>query len=302
MNTHQSLLFWALGLIWGTSFLWIKIAVTEVSPGIVVAFRTLFASLGLALVVLLNKKFPFQWQAVRGRLPDFLVLGFFNIALPFVLIAWAEQFVDSSVASILNSTVPLFTIIIAPIFVKDDPITAQKIIGLLIGFAGVVLIMSPNIQGGWNQDLLGQSAIIIAALSYAVATVYARRRAHGFAPQIQSLLQLSMSTIIVWIFVLLTENPIVVPQKPITWLALLWLGLLGSCLAYIIYFSLLYEIGPTRMSMVTYIPPLVGVLLGVLFLGETLNWQSLAGAGLILSGIIFINRGNPFARKPFRSN
>ena len=289
MKNKDWVLFYLVGLIWGTSFLWIKIAVEDVSPMMLVAFRTLFGSLGLGLIVALNKQARVSWIIIRKRLFDFFLLGIFNIALPWLLISWAEQFIDSGTAAVLNGTMPLFTILLSPIFIQDDRITLPKLGGLLIGFIGVVILMAPSIQGKWSNDLLGQAAILMATLSYASATVFARKKSGGLPAQMQAFLQLSAGTIIIWVTVLFTEKPIIFPQLPITWFALLWLGLLGSCIAYIIYFSLLHKIGPTRMSMVTYIPPLIGMFLGVVFLKEQFYWQSLLGALLILSGIAIVN-------------
>ena len=289
MKNKDWILFWLAGLIWGTSFLWIKVAVNDVSPIILVAFRTLFGSLGLGLIVALNKQAHVSWNTIKKHIFNFSFLGMFNIALPWILFSWAEQFIDSGTAAVLNGTMPLFTILISPIFIKDDRITLPKLGGLLIGFIGVVILMIPTIQGGWSNDVLGQAAILVATLSYASATVFARKKLHGLPSQMQALLQLSAATIIIWVTALFTEKPIIFPQLPITWLALLWLGLLGSCIAYIIYFSLLHKIGPTRMSMVTYIPPLIGMILGVVFLKEQFYWQALLGAILILSGITIVN-------------
>ena len=289
MKNKDWVLFWLVGLIWGTSFLWIKIAVDYVSPIMLVAFRTLFGSLGLGLIVALNKQARVSWIIIRKRLFDFFLLGMFNIALPWMLISWAGQFIDSGTSAILNGTMPLFTILLSPIFIKDDRITLPKLGGLMVGFIGVVILMTPSIQGRWSKDLLGQAAVILATLSYASATVFARKKSGELPAQMQAFLQLSAATIIIWVIALFTEKPIIFPQLPITWFALLWLGLLGSCIAYIIYFSLLHKIGPTRMSMVTYIPPLIGLILGVVFLKEQFYWQSLLGALLILSGIAIVN-------------
>ncbi|HUV16007.1 MAG TPA: EamA family transporter [Pelolinea sp.] len=290
MKSKDWLLFWFLGIVWGTSFLWIKIGVKELSPVLLVGYRTLFASIGLGFIWLLTKKnYTLKWQEVRGRLFDFFLMGAFNIAIPWMMFSWAGQFIDSGVSSILNSAMPLFTILISPIFISDDRITMPKVAGLITGFVGVVILMSPGIREGWTSSLAGQAVALMATVFYAIGTVYARKKGHGLPAQLQAFLQLSMGSLIIWIVALFIEHPITLPQLPITWVATLWLGLLGSCLAYIIYFKLLHEIGPTRMSMVTYIPPLVGVLLGVVFLGERFYWQALFGALLILSGISIVN-------------
>jgi len=298
MSTKDWLRFSVLGLIWGTSFLWIKIAVSEVSPFVLVGFRTLFGALGLLAIMLSQKSLSRNWSEIRPWLGVFAVVGLINVALPFVLISWSEQYISSGIAAILDSAVPLFSMIIAPLVLRDDPITLPKTIGLVVGFAGVVVLFSPELAQGINQGLLGQAGMLLATLCYAAGSIYARLKARGVAPQVQAFLQLGMASAMVWLFTGVAERPIALPQLPITWLALLWLGLLGSCVAYILFFGLLNTIGPTRTTMVTYIPPLVGVVLGAIFLGERLNWQAILGGVLILSGIAVVNVKKLSFRKP----
>jgi drug/metabolite transporter (DMT)-like permease len=300
MSTKDWLRFWILGLIWGTSFLWIKIAVTEVSPYVLVGFRTLFGALGLLVIMWSQKTFPKTWGEIRPWLGVFAVVGLINVALPFVLISWSEQYIPSGIASILNSTVPLFTMLLAPLVLRDDRMTLPKTTGLVIGFVGVLILFSPELAQGINQGLVGQGVMLLATLSYAAGSIYVRLKARGLAPQLQALLQLGTATVMVWLFTGLAERPVVLPRLPLTWLALVWLGLLGSCVAYILFFALMNSIGPTRTTMVTYIPPLVGVLLGAIFLGEHLNWQSILGGVLILSGIAVVNMKRLPFKKPAR--
>ncbi len=289
MKTKDWVIFWGLGGIWGTSFLWIKIAVGDVTPLVLVSFRTLFASLGLAAILLFNHKDVPAWKELRLRLPDFVVLGVCNIAIPWALISWGQQFIDSGIASILNSAMPLFTIILAPLMIKEERITLPKVVGLVTGFIGVMALMLPSIRGGWNDNLFGQAACLLATVFYAFSTVYARKKGQGLPPTLQAFLQISTGTVLVWLITFGVEGMPKLPTTPITWLALVWLGLLGSCLAYIFYFYLLHRIGPMRVSLVTYVPPLIGVLLGILFLGEGFYWQAILGAVLILSGISIVN-------------
>lgn len=290
MKTRDGLLFSLLGLVWGTSFLWIKVAVTEISPFMLVSFRTLFAVLGLAVYLLLVKSARASWAQIRKQLWVFLVLGLVNIVIPWLLISWAGQHIDSGLSSILNATMPLFTIMISPFFVSDDRFTLTKALGLLIGFAGVVLLMLPNLGRQWNNNLAGQAAVLAAALCYGAMTVFARKKARGLPAQTQTFLQFTIASVIIWAFTLATERPLVFPRLPITWLALFWLGTLGSGLAYILYFGLLPRIGPTRLSMVTYLLPLVAVLLGVVFMGERFHWSAILGGLLILAGFTIVNR------------
>jgi drug/metabolite transporter (DMT)-like permease len=300
MSTKDWLRFWILGLIWGTSFLWIKIAVTEVSPFVLVGFRTLFGALGLVIILWRQKTLPMSWKDFRKWLGIFAVVGLINVALPFVLISWSEQYISSGIASILNSAVPLFTMLLAPLVLRDDRMTLPKTIGLVIGFVGVLVLFSPELAQGVNQGLIGQGGMLLATLSYAAGSIYVRLKARGLAPQLQAFLQLGTASVMVWLFTGLAERPILLPRLPITWVALLWLGLLGSCVAYILFFALMNSIGPTRTTMVTYIPPLVGVLLGALFLGEHLNWQAILGGVLILSGIAVVNMKQLPFKKPLK--
>ncbi|MCE1253759.1 MAG: EamA family transporter [Anaerolineae bacterium] len=289
MSGKEWVRFSLLGLIWGTSFLWIKIAVAEVSPLVLVGFRTLFGAASLVIIFVLTRNADFNWKTLRPWLGVFSVVALINIAIPFVVISWSEQFISSGIASILNSSVPLFTMLMAPLFLKDDRWTLPKFLGLAIGFIGIVVIFLPELGQGLNQNLIGMAGMLLAALSYALAGIYSRRYARGLAPQMQSFLQLALASLMVWTVTLLFDRPLVLPQQPITWLALLWLGILGSGLAYILFFSLLHAIGPTRTTTVTYIPPLVGVLLGMVFLGESITWMSILGGLLVIFGLVVVN-------------
>ena len=289
MSSKDWLRFWAAGLIWGTSFLWIKIAVSEVSPFVLVSFRTLFGTLGMLAIIFLNKEIKLKWQNLRPWLGIFALIGFLNVALPFVLISWGEQTIPSGIASVLNSTTPLFTIILVAIFLKEDRVTLLKGLGLMIGFGGVVLLFLPELSGS-IANLLGLGAVLLAAGCYAISGIIIKHKVHGLKAELQVFLQFAFAALFMWVFTLSVERPVLWPVQPLTWTALLWLGLLGSSLASSLYFSLLHSVGPTRASTVTYIPPLVGLLLGAIFLGESLGWLTLIGGALIVLGIILVNR------------
>jgi drug/metabolite transporter (DMT)-like permease len=289
MSGKEWIRFWLLGLIWGTSFLWIKIAIGEISPLVLVAFRTLFGAVSLLVIFAVSGQPRFQWKDLRPWLGVFLVVALINIAIPFIVISWSEQYIPSGIASILNSSVPLFTMMIAPFVLHDDQWSLPKALGLVIGFVGIVIIFLPNLLQGLNQNLIGMGGMLLASLSYAVAGIYTRRHAQGLAPQLQAFLQLGLATLMVWSLTISVEHPIKFPQYGLTWVALLWLGILGSGVAYILYFSLLHSIGPTRATTVTYIPPLVGTILGMVFLGEQLTLEAILGGILVVSGIAVVN-------------
>ena len=287
MKPREWGLFVTLGLIWGSSFLWIKIAVAEIGPFALVSWRLLFGLAGLALVVLVRRP---EFPRDRRLLGALALLGITNTALPFVLISWGEVTIDSAVASILNGTVPLFAMIIAHFSLHDDRMTVPRVVGLVTGFVGVVVLMARDIgPQGILHGVVGQVAVLVAALLYAGSSVFARRTLRGVSPTVQAFLPLISAEAFVWGGALLTESPRLVPQQGSTWLALAWLGILGSCVAYLLYFNLLQSVGPTRATVVTYVFPVVGVILGVLFLKETVDAHLVGGALLIVAGIAAVN-------------
>jgi drug/metabolite transporter (DMT)-like permease len=265
--------------------MWIKIAVQEIGPVTLVALRVLFGLLfGVVVIYIQRIRWP---QTIKDWTP-LLVLGITNIAIPFFLISWGEQSIDSAVASILNATVPLFTILIAHFLLQDDKITAPKALGLLMGFAGVVILMSKDI-GASLGSLLGQLAIVLASAFYAGGAVYARKTTQDMPGIMRSAGPLLPATVVMWLAMFLVESPVQFPELGITWIALLFLGVLGSGLAFVMSYYLLHEIGPTRTSMVTYLFPLGGVILGVAFLDEQLSWQLVIGAVLIILSLLVAN-------------
>ena len=265
--------------------MWIKIAVQEVGPITLVAFRVLFGLLfGIVVIFIQRAQMP---RSFREWSP-LLLLGITNVAIPFFLISWGEQSIDSAVAAILDATVPLFTILIAHYLLHDDKMTWPKVLGLLIGFAGVIILMSKDI-GASVGSLLGQLAVVLASAFYAGSAVFARKTTEDTPGILRSAGPLISATVVMWLATFFVESPIKIPQLGITWVALLFLGVLGSGLAFVLAYYLIHEIGPTRTSMVTYLFPLGGVILGVAFLNESLSWQLLAGAVLIILSLVVAN-------------
>jgi drug/metabolite transporter (DMT)-like permease len=265
--------------------MWIKIAVQEVGPITLVAFRVLFGLLFGIVVIIIQ---GVQWSRSFKEWSPLLLLGITNVAIPFFLISWGEQSIDSAVAAILDATVPLFTILIAHYLLHDDKITFPKVLGLLIGFAGVIVLMSKDIGASFGS-LLGQLAVVLACAFYAGSSVFARRTTENTPSILRSAGPLVSATVIMWLATFFVESPVEIPQLGLTWIALLFLGILGSGLAFVMSYYLIHEIGPTRTSMVTYLFPLGGVILGVAFLNEELSWQLLAGAVLIIASLAVAN-------------
>ncbi len=285
MTTKSWLKFSYLGLVWGATYLWIKIGLEELAPLTFTALRLAVAVTGLLVIVLVVRPSRPRWS----NLIDFLVLGVFNIALPFALITWSEQHISSGLASILNSTTPLFTMILALLFVADDRISLPMVIGLLVGFMGVILLFSDQLGAGVGHFQLGQAGVLAASLSYAVAIIYAKRRTFNLAPALQAFGQNVFANLAVWSAALSLEGSIQLPKLPLTWLSIVWLGIMATCIGTVLYYSLLAEVGPTRTTLVTYLFPLVGVILGIIFLDEKLNWQTIVGGLMIISGVAVVN-------------
>jgi drug/metabolite transporter (DMT)-like permease len=277
--------FILLGAIWSSSFMWIKFALQEVGPLTLVSYRVLFGLL-FGIVVILIQGTPLP-RDFKTWLP-LLLVGLTNVAIPFFLISWGEKSIDSAVASILDATVPLFTILIAHYLLHDDKMTVPKVVGLLTGLAGVVVLMSKDI-GASPSSLLGQAAVVVASMFYAGSAVYVRKTTEDTAGIFRSAGPLVSASVIMWLATFIFERPIVVPHIAITWIALLFMGILGSGLAFVMVYYLIHEIGPTRTTMVTYLFPLGGVILGVIFLHEQLTWQLITGAVLIIASLVVAN-------------
>lgn len=287
MGLTDWLLFTSLGLIWGSSFMWIKIALADIGPFAVVGWRLLFGVVGLVVVAVIRRQ---RMPAGSTLWRNLAFLGLINTAIPFFLITWGELSIDSAVASVLNSTVPLFTLVLAHYFLEDDRITLQRAVGLIVGFGGVLVLMSRDLgQGAIAGALWGQLAVLMAAFSYANAAVFARHTMREVPALIQAFIPMVVADLLVWPFAFGLEAQSIVPSLGLTWISLLWLGLLGSCVAYLLYFSLLHRIGPTRASMVTYLLAVVGVVLGVVFLQERLDARLAAGTVMVVAGIAVVN-------------
>jgi drug/metabolite transporter (DMT)-like permease len=286
LKSKHWFVFILLGLIWSSSFLWIKIGVQEIGPMALVAFRMLFGALTAIIIgIYLKVTWPRDWKTWWL----FAILGPASLAIPIFFISWGEQTIDSAVASILNATTPLFTIVIAHFLLQDDKMTLPKVLGLLIGFAGVMILLSKDFVAGAHNSVIGQAAVILAALFYAGSAVYARKLTQRLDGIVRGAMPLITSTIFLWIVGPLTEKPFEFPSLSLTWIAILWLGILGSGLAVIMLYYLIHEIGPTRASMVTYLFPVGGVILGVIFLNEQLSWQLVAGTLLIIASLAVVN-------------
>ncbi len=286
--------FWLVGLIWGSSFLLIRISVEELSQFQIVFIRTGIAAVGMNLVLLLRgKRLPTDWRSVRSL----IMVGLGNTAIPFVLITWGEKTVESGLAAVLQATASLFTLVIAHFAFTDERINLQKIVGIGAGFIGVTLLASRSWGEGQviTGDLLGQGAIVLASLFYATFTVYSRKVCSNLEPIVISAGAMTTAAIASGFLTYaapLFGGPAPTPLNALSsnvLLSVLVLGFVNTFIAYLMFYSLVQTIGAARTSMVTYVVPPVGLILGVIFLNEILDARLLIGALIIFAGIGIVN-------------
>jgi drug/metabolite transporter (DMT)-like permease len=274
-----------LGMLWGSSYLFIKVTVMEVPALTLVAGRLVVSALILwALLRVRGQTLPRTWRLWR----HYAVMGFLSGALPYSLISWGEQTIPSGLAALLQAAMPLFTVLLAHVLSDDERLTWSRAAGVVIGFVGVAILMLPDLRQGLHASLLGQLAVVGSSASYAGATIYARRWLRGQPALVSTAGQVSAGAIWMLPISLLVDRPFdLAPSLPAlgSWAAL---AVLGTVVAYIIYYALLEKTSATFVSLVTYIIPVHGLLLGALVLREPVDLIVLASLILILLGVLVV--------------
>jgi drug/metabolite transporter (DMT)-like permease len=276
-----------LGLMWGTSYAFIKLGVQNGLPTFtLITTRLLIGFLLLAAVV----------AVAREPLPrnprtyaNLLVMAIVNIVIPFTLITSAEQSVPSSIAAIINGAVPLVVILLAALVFPDEPITLNRLLGLLVGYAGVIVIVSPGLATSTGGQISGELALVGSTISYGIGAVFARAKMRGLRPMIPALFQVAFALVLVAILAFVNEKPLDVAWNQNALVAVLWLGVFGSGFAYLLNFRLLGRIGATRTAILAYFLPIVGIVSGALMFGETVEPVVAIGTGLVIVGIALVN-------------
>ena len=285
-------LMFLLATIWGGSFFFVAVALESVSVMGTVALRLLMAAASLWIFVLVTRqRIPSSPRVWFGFLP----MGLLNNVIPFSLIVWGQSSIPSGLASILNATTPLFTVLVAGCFLADERITARKVLGILCGVVGVATLMNPGVLADWEGGVLPRLAVLGAAVSYGFAGTYGRRFGRmGVPPPIAALGQLTVSSALATAaFVVLDEPGRLLEAGGSAWASLLALATVSTAFAYLIYFRLLDAAGATNISLVTLLAPVSAVLLGISFLGETLETEHLTGMAFIAFGLTIID-GRPW--------
>ncbi|HEV3233636.1 MAG TPA: EamA family transporter [Candidatus Dormibacteraeota bacterium] len=292
MKPKDYLALLLLAAIWGASFLFIKIAVGEISPVMLVFGRCLAAAAGL-LVVLVISRVPLRTLGSHWKTGLFIAI--FNAALPYTLIAFGEQYIDSSLAGILNATAPMWTVLLAPFWAEADRITARTVVGLVIGFAGIVVLARPT-GNVFSSSSLGILAVVAATLSYALATHFSKRHFQDTPPQVPAFLQCIGAAVVLAPLALLFRPQHVPPLGTIA--AVVWLGLGATGLAMILAFWLIKRVGASRTIVVTYLIPPFALLWGITLLHERIGIEVVIALGLILGGVFLITRPQPARALP----
>lgn len=283
----ELLLLLVLGVMWGTSYAFIKLGVETLPTFTLIASRLLIGFTLLATVVVVARE-PLP-RNPRTYLHLF-VMATINIVIPFTLITWAELSVDSAIAAILNGAVPLLVIVLAALTFPDEPITLNRLVGVIVGYVGVIVLVAPGLAGALSGSAVtGEVALLGSTVSYAVGAVYARRNIKGLRPMIPAVFQVGFAFLMVAALALTLERPFDVSWNANALIAVLWLGLLGSGAAYLIMFRLLARIGATATSQLAYLLPVVGIVTGAVMLDEQVDLPVIGGTALILGGVALVN-------------
>ena len=293
MGAREWAMLVVLSVLWGASFLFVGVAIAEMPPLTLVVLRVALAAAALnATLALTGIALPREgriWAALFG-------MGFLNNVVPFTLIAWGQSHIASGVASILNATTPLFTVVVAHYFTADEKITPLRAVGVCIGFVGVAVMIGSDALRALGVDVAAELAILVAALFYALSGVFGRRfNAMGVEPLATAAGMLSASTLMLLPPMLIIDRPWALPMPSLAAIAaVIALALVATAFAYLIYFRLLATAGATNLLLVTFLIPVSAIILGTTILGERLDAKHFAGMALIGLGLAAID-GRPVA-------
>lgn len=279
MRPRYLIMLLALSAIWGSSFMWIKIGVRDLAPATLVLGRVGVAALTLIPVVLIALGPRGALAELRRHWFPLFIVGALNAALPFWLLSWSETRLDSGLAAILQAAAPIFVALLALRFVPSERVRGWRLVGLLVGFAGVGLLVGVQ-KGG---DVLAALAVVVTALCYAGSILYAGRRLRGVQPMVIAL-GTTLTATLLMAPAGFSQAPASAPSAE-TVAAVVVLGVVCSAIAYILYFGIMAGAGASRAILVTYLVPATAVFYGAVFLSEPVTVSSLVGLALILGGV-----------------
>ena len=312
MSGHRSARDWlmlaALVAMWGSSFMFIKLGIATVPTSTLVAARLILGAMILLIVVYLRgARLPPLWplRSNGGRVwGNYAILALLGNCIPFTAITWGQQRTDSALAGILMAVMPLATMVLAHFSVKGEHMTRNRVIGFVLGFAGILVLMGPsalNRVAGQSIATWSQLAILLGALCYAANSVLTRILARGDDVLVASAAMLLIASVMALPVALVVDMPWQVAPSWTSVSAILWLGVGPTAVATVVYFKLIASAGPTFMSLVNYMSPAVAVFLGVSLLGETPGFHAYIALGLILLGIA-VSQWNSTASRGLKNN
>src|SRR6266511_2916695 len=281
IGTRYLVMLLALAILWGASFMFIKVGVREIPPPTFVCLRFAIAALVLAPVVLLRLGSSVVTSTLRREWAPLLLLGLVNSAVPITSLSWAETRIDSGLAAVLQAAAPLFTLLLALRFSRSDVVSGLRLAGLFLGFGGVALLVGAQPRGNIGAAL----AVTFSALCYATGALYGSHRLAHLPPLLTTLGALTAAALSLVPFAL-AEPPSQVPSWKVTG-SLLALAIGGTAIAYVLYYALFAGAGAARSIQITYLVPAIALAYGVLLLGEPLTVSAVAGLALVLTGVTF---------------
>ena len=288
MGRREWAILAALGLIWGSAFLFIKVAVASFNPLTYVWLRLIFAAGALVIILRLSGRSLRLPLAVWGAVG---LLALLNNVVPFLLFGWGQRHIASGLAAILQATTPIFGVVAAHFLTADEKVTPRRLAGVVIGFAGVALMIGPQLSGDGGTHLTAQLACLFASVLYALAGIFARRfKALGVAPMQLAAAQFVAGALLLAPVAIAFGDPLTaLPSSLAAWGSVLVLALACSALAYVLFFRLIELAGATNSLLVTLLVPPVAILLGALLLGEQFGGGQIGGLALIALGLAAID-------------
>ncbi len=276
----------ALSILWGGSFFFVEVALRDLPPLTLVFLRVSLGAAALWIYAIATGSIVKLDRSIWTR---FSIMGILNNAIPFTMMVWGQTFIGAGLASILNATTPLFTVVVAHFLTTDERMTAMRLAGVVLGLLGVAILMGPDVFGGLHSgEMIGQAAILVGALSYAFAGVYGRRLSNG-SPVVTAAGMLTASSAMMLPLVLYFDGlPKTVPGLDVI-SAVLAIAVLSSALAYILYFRILAAAGATNLLLVTFLIPVSAILLGIWFLDEELSSRAALGMFVIFGGLACVD-------------
>ncbi len=296
-KTSDWIILIVLVIIWGSAFMFTKLALANFPPTTFVAFRLIMGAIILLIVLFFQRR---AYQSITPReYFIFTIMAILGNALPFFSISWGQQYVDSSLAGILMAVMPLATLFLSHFFLPDERLNSRRLFGFLLGFAGVVILLNPKalLTLDMGNALKAELAILFGAFCYAINTIIARKKAHN-DDLLTSAYVLTIASVFMLPISINIEDPwINLPITPLALFSLLFMGVLATALATVFYFRLIRSAGPAFLSQINYLIPVWAMLVGAIFMGETIHLSAVFALVLLLTGLTLANTNRETCNK-----